>query len=332
MSEPIIKEWESNSEDDEIMVKPKEVTITIKPNFEKIESVNAKNETVRQAENSRKNNKGPRVVLRIGKLQRIGEFSGVRFTSTQQMFTMSYNKELAILEQMATGKEISNPLMANSLPKTIWLSIHHVLLQRIGYSRANGNQIQRLSTTAERFFEDASKQGRIHYAYATVTEEEKVDDDKETAQEFPTQTQVVDEAAFISVDVDARGAATTDNSLEAGQGSAAASGNLFMIELFNLTHKLNSWVYDTGCGIHICNTLQGFRVKRKLSYGEQYLHVGNGAQAAVEVIGVFNLVLPSGLVLSLNNFHYAPFIVRGVVSFSCLLDLGFVHTVTSNGT
>ncbi|GJX15405.1 retrotransposon protein, putative, ty1-copia subclass [Tanacetum coccineum] len=35
---------------------------------------------------------------------------------------------------------------------------------------------------------------------------------------------------------------------------------------------------------------QGFRVERKLSYGEQYLHVGNGAQAAVEAIGVFNLV------------------------------------------
>ncbi|GJS74818.1 hypothetical protein Tco_0707659 [Tanacetum coccineum] len=77
--------------------------------------------------------------------------------------------------------------------------------------------------------------------------------------------------------------------------------------------------------------LQGFRVERKLSYGEQYLHVGNGAQAAVEAIGVFNLVLPSGLVLSLNNCHYAPSIIRGVVSFSCLLDLGFVHTVTSNG-
>ncbi|GJY39807.1 hypothetical protein Tco_0426171 [Tanacetum coccineum] len=78
-------------------------------------------------------------------------------------------------------------------------------------------------------------------------------------------------------------------------------------------------------------TPQGFRVKRKLSYGEQYLHVGNGGQAAVEAIGVFNLVLPSGLVLSLNNCHCAPSIVRGVVSFSCLLDLGFVHTVTSNG-
>ncbi|GKB62374.1 hypothetical protein Tco_0918560 [Tanacetum coccineum] len=48
---------------------------------------------------------------------------------------------------------------------------------------------------------------------------------------------------------------------------------------------------------------KGFRVKRKLSYGEQYLHVRNGAQAVVEAIGVFNLVLPSGLVLSLNNFQ-----------------------------
>lgn len=43
----------------------------------------------------------------------------------------------------------------------------------------------------------------------------------------------------------------------------------------------------------------------------------------------FELVLPSGLVLFLNNFHYAPSIVRGVVSFSCLLDLGFQHTINN---
>ena len=104
-----------------------------------------------------------------------------------------------------------------------------------------------------------------------------------------------------------------------------------MIELFTLTPKLNSWVYDTGCGIHICNTMQGFRVERKLAYGQQFLHVGNGAHAGVEAIGVFNLVLPSGLVLSLNNCHYAPSIVRGVISFSCLLNQGFHHTISSNG-
>nr|GFA34447.1 zinc finger, CCHC-type [Tanacetum cinerariifolium] len=111
---------------------------------------------------------------------------------------------------------------------------------------------------------------------------------------------------------------------------AAASSNLFTIELFNLTYKLNSWVYDTGCGIHICNTLQGFKEERKLPYGEQYLQVSNGAQATVEAIGVFDLVLPSGLVLKLNNCYYAPSIVRGVVSLSCLLDLGFTHTIASN--
>ncbi|MCO6516902.1 MAG: hypothetical protein J6586_10510, partial [Snodgrassella sp.] len=114
-------------------------------------------------------------------------------------------------------------------------------------------------------------------------------------------------------------------------GNPSSSGAFFMIELFTLTPKLNSWVYDTGCGIHICNTLQGFRVERKLAYGQQFLHVGNGAHAGVEAIGVFNLVLPSGLVLSLNNCHYAPSIVRGVISFSCLLNLGFEHTISSNG-
>ncbi|GJR86298.1 hypothetical protein Tco_0210309 [Tanacetum coccineum] len=60
MSEPIIEEWESDSEDDEIVFKPKEVTKTVKPSFEKIESVNARNEAVRQSENPRKNNKSPR--------------------------------------------------------------------------------------------------------------------------------------------------------------------------------------------------------------------------------------------------------------------------------
>ncbi|GJS67312.1 hypothetical protein Tco_0681876 [Tanacetum coccineum] len=86
-------------------------------------------------------------------------------------------------------------------------------------------------------------------------------------------------------------------------------------------------------GLHLSTWLfKRVGVERKLSYGEQYLHVGNGAQAAVEAIGVdINLVLSSSLVLSLNNCRYAPSIIRSVVSFSRLLDLGFVHTVTSNG-
>nr|GFA29802.1 hypothetical protein [Tanacetum cinerariifolium] len=80
-----------------------------------------------------------------------------------------------------------------------------------------------------------------------------------------------------------------------------------------------------------CVEKTGFKEERKLSYGEQYLQVGNGAQVAVEAIGVFDLVLPSGLVLKLNICYYAPSIVRGVVSLSCLLDLEFNHTIASNG-
>ncbi|GJS64865.1 putative ribonuclease H-like domain-containing protein [Tanacetum coccineum] len=41
-------------------------------------------------------------------------------------FTMSNrHQELASLEQTASGKDFSNPLMADSLPKTIWFSTHH---------------------------------------------------------------------------------------------------------------------------------------------------------------------------------------------------------------
>ncbi|GKG59122.1 hypothetical protein Tco_0602831, partial [Tanacetum coccineum] len=41
-----------------------------------------------------------------------------------------HKKELAIPEQTASGKEFSNPFMADSLPKTIWLLIHHVIAMK----------------------------------------------------------------------------------------------------------------------------------------------------------------------------------------------------------
>ncbi|GJZ94963.1 putative reverse transcriptase domain-containing protein [Tanacetum coccineum] len=44
--------------------------------------------------------------------------------------TMLYIKELASPKQMAHGKDFSNPLMVDSLPKTIWLSMHHVIAMK----------------------------------------------------------------------------------------------------------------------------------------------------------------------------------------------------------
>ncbi|GKA77561.1 retrotransposon protein, putative, ty1-copia subclass [Tanacetum coccineum] len=71
----------------------------------------------------------------------------------------------------------------------------------------------------------------------------------------------------------------------AASGAGGGSG-IFVIELNTFLNK--SWIYDTGC--------------------------------AVEAIGNFDLSLPNGLVIILNNCHYAPSITRGVISVSRLYE------------
>ncbi|GJT66023.1 hypothetical protein Tco_1017503 [Tanacetum coccineum] len=156
------------------------------------------------------------MVLRIGKLQGIGEFSGVGFILTQQMvinspcLTDTKNwlfqckrhllaspkqtaLELAIPGQTATGKESSNPFMAGSLPKTIHFCDS---LQ----SDEDSFELIKLMILCTNFLTmDASKQGRIDDADAEDTfidetlndarnnnnkiSNSKVEDDKETTLE-----------------------------------------------------------------------------------------------------------------------------------------------------
>ncbi|GJU81559.1 retrotransposon protein, putative, ty1-copia subclass [Tanacetum coccineum] len=58
------------------------------------------------------------------------------------------------------------------------------------------------------------------------------------------------------------------------------------------------------------------RASRKLKPGALSLYVGNGQHEVVEAIGNFDLSLPSGLVIVLNNCHYAPSITRGELPVS----------------
>nr|GEX61906.1 retrotransposon protein, putative, Ty1-copia subclass [Tanacetum cinerariifolium] len=58
------------------------------------------------------------------------------------------------------------------------------------------------------------------------------------------------------------------------QVDTASSSGIFTIELFAFSNK--SWVYDIGCGTHICITKHEFREARKLKQGALYLYVGNG--------------------------------------------------------
>ncbi|GJR50420.1 retrotransposon protein, putative, ty1-copia subclass [Tanacetum coccineum] len=111
--------------------------------------------------------------------------------------------------------------------------------------------------------------------------------------------------------------------------SRGASGlGIFTIELYTFLNK--SWVYDTSCGTHICNTTQGLRGSRKLKPGALSLYVGNGQRATVEAIGTYHLCLPNGLVIVLNNCHYAPSITRGIISVSRLYDDGHVNRFMDN--
>ncbi|GKB77356.1 retrotransposon protein, putative, ty1-copia subclass, partial [Tanacetum coccineum] len=113
----------------------------------------------------------------------------------------------------------------------------------------------------------------------------------------------------------------------AASGAGGGSG-IFVIELNTFLNR--SWIYDPGCGTRICNTTQGLRASRKLKLGALSLYVGNGQREAVEAIGNFDLSLPSGLVIVLNNCHYAPSITRGVISVSRLYEDGFINRFVNN--
>ncbi|GJR01646.1 retrotransposon protein, putative, ty1-copia subclass [Tanacetum coccineum] len=108
----------------------------------------------------------------------------------------------------------------------------------------------------------------------------------------------------------------------------ASTSGIFTIELY--TFPNNTWVYDTGCGTHICITTQELRGSSKLKPGALSLYVGDGHRAAVEAIGSYHLCLPSGLVLVLHNCHYAPSITRGIISVSRLYDDGFINRFENN--
>ncbi|GJU15760.1 retrotransposon protein, putative, ty1-copia subclass [Tanacetum coccineum] len=118
--------------------------------------------------------------------------------------------------------------------------------------------------------------------------------------------------------------------LKKNKASTSGTSGIFTIELF-LFPKSNTWIYDTGCGTHICNTIQGLKGYQKLNKGALDLYVGNGHIAAVEAIWSFEFILPSGMILVLNNCHFYPSITRGIVSLSRLWDKGFCHKFMDNG-
>lgn len=96
-----------------------------------------------------------------------------------------------------------------------------------------------------------------------------------------------------------------------------------MIELRWFTFSSNTWVFATGCGTHICNLLQRFRKSRQLKKDEMVVHVGNGARVAVQALGYFDLCIPFGVYLTLNNVYFITSINKNIISLSCLRKSGY---------
>nr|GEV30559.1 hypothetical protein [Tanacetum cinerariifolium] len=82
--------------------------------------------------------------------------------------------------------------------------------------------------------------------------------------------------------------------------------------------------------LHAIRADKGLRASRKLKPRALSLYVGNGQRKVVEATGAFYLCLPSGLMIVLNNCHYAPSITRGVISVSHLYEDGFVNRFMDN--
>ena len=109
--------------------------------------------------------------------------------------------------------------------------------------------------------------------------------------------------------------------LKKQKGNEISTSGIFVIEVnFSTT---SSWVLDTGCGSHICSNVQDLKRSRTLAKGEVDLRVANGARVAAVAVGTYELTLPSGLVIELENCYYVPAINKNIISVSCLDKKGF---------
>ncbi|KAK8547478.1 hypothetical protein V6N12_031615 [Hibiscus sabdariffa] len=108
---------------------------------------------------------------------------------------------------------------------------------------------------------------------------------------------------------------------------ASVSG-IYVIDVHMSTSS--SWVLDTGCGSHICTSVQGLHTRRNLAKGDVDLRVGNGARVAALAVGTYVLSLPSGLILNLENCYFVPSLTKNIISVSCLDKIGFEIIIKNN--
>ncbi|KAL8115814.1 hypothetical protein AgCh_022349 [Apium graveolens] len=113
-----------------------------------------------------------------------------------------------------------------------------------------------------------------------------------------------------------------------GSKTTASDSGMFMIEVNMSLGQISTWVLDTACGSHICNSLQGLKGSRTLEKDEMILRMGNGARVAAISVGSFSLHTSKTIIL--NNCYCVPSIVRNIVSIPMFDVDGFSFIIKNN--
>ena len=85
----------------------------------------------------------------------------------------------------------------------------------------------------------------------------------------------------------------------------------------------NTWWIDSGCTVHVSNTMQGFLTTQTISQNEKFIFMGNRAKVPVEAIGTYRLILDTGHHLDLFQTFYVPSVSRNLISLSKLDIAGY---------
>ena len=116
------------------------------------------------------------------------------------------------------------------------------------------------------------------------------------------------------------------------QDASGASKGLYMIQtnLSLSTSNSNSWVLDTACRSHICNSLQKLHQIRNLKKGDFKLYEASGEAIYTEAVGTYILLLSLGNILKLEECYNISNIIRNIIFIPLLLQQGYEISVKSN--
>jgi hypothetical protein len=113
------------------------------------------------------------------------------------------------------------------------------------------------------------------------------------------------------------------------ESETSASGiNVIKINITMSSSDL--WVFDTRSMIYTYKSLQGLCLTRRFAKDELDVCADNGAKIIDIAVGTFHLLLPSGLVLKLNNCYCIPALCKNIISSSCLEKVDDYEIIIKN--